>query len=73
MRTLCLSMVFMVSGGAASAWAQTSSPSAGVPLDVATSRAAVIFDLRYHLTLTVPKALAEPPTSAPASSVVPPV
>jgi len=62
MRTLCLSMVFMVSGGAASAWAQTSSPSAGVPLDVATSRAAVIFDLRYHLTLTVPKALAEPIT-----------
>ncbi len=62
MRTVCLLMVFMVSGGAVSAWAQTSSPPAGVSLDVATSRAAVVFDLRYHLTLNVPKALAEPIT-----------
>ena len=60
MRTLGFLSVFLVC--AAAAWAQTSSPSAGVPLDVATSRAAVIFDLRYHLTLAVPKSLAEPIT-----------
>ena len=60
MRTLGFLSVFLVC--AAAAWAQTSSPPAGVALDVATSRAAVIFDLRYHLTLNVPKALAEPIT-----------
>jgi aminopeptidase N len=60
MRTLGFLSVFLVC--AAAAWAQTSSPSVGVPLDVATSRAAVIFDLRYHLTLNVPKALSEPIT-----------
>ena len=62
MRTVCLLAIFMVSGGVVSAWAQTSSPPPGVALDLATSRAAVIFDLRYHLTLKVPKALAEPIT-----------
>ncbi len=42
--------------------AQTATPAAGVPLDVATRRAAVIADLRYNLSLTVPKALADPIT-----------
>ena len=60
MRTLGFLSLFLVC--AASVWAQTSSPAAGVPLDVATSRAAVIFDLRYHLALKVPKASAEPIT-----------
>jgi len=45
---------------AASAWAQTATPAPGVPLDVATRRAAVIADLRYALNLRVPKALADP-------------
>ena len=47
---------------AGSARAQTSDPAPGVPLDVATRRAAVIFDLRYDLSLTIPKALADPIT-----------
>jgi aminopeptidase N len=45
-----------------SAWAQTATPARGVPLDVAMRRAAVIVDLRYDLTLTIPKALADPIT-----------
>ena len=62
MRTVCLLTIFMMCGGAVSAWAQTSSPPAGVSLEMAASRAAVVFDLRYHLTLNVPKALANPIT-----------
>lgn len=46
----------------AAAAAQTAAPAAGVPLDVATRRAATIFDLRYDLNLTIPKAVAEPIT-----------
>lgn len=42
--------------------AQTATPAAGVPLDVATRRAAVIADLRYDLSLVVPKALSDPVT-----------
>jgi aminopeptidase N len=47
---------------ATSAAAQTATPAPGVPLDVATRRAAVIFDLHYNLYLTIPKALADPIT-----------
>ncbi|MGE0462273.1 MAG: M1 family aminopeptidase [Vicinamibacterales bacterium] len=46
--------------------AQTAMPAAGVPLDVATRRAAVIADLRYNLQLAVPKALADPVTGTTA-------
>jgi aminopeptidase N len=42
--------------------AQTATPAAGVPLDVATRRAAVIADLRYNLSLAIPRALADPIT-----------
>ncbi|HYB93736.1 MAG TPA: M1 family aminopeptidase, partial [Vicinamibacterales bacterium] len=42
--------------------AQTLTPAPGVPLDVATSRAAVISDLRYELALSIPEALAAPLT-----------
>ena len=49
---------------AGSAGAQTSTPAPGVPLDVATRRAAVIFDLGYDLSLTIPKALADPITGS---------
>jgi aminopeptidase N len=44
------------------AGAQTGRPAAGVPLDVASRRAAAIADLRYDLALTIPKALADPIT-----------
>jgi aminopeptidase N len=47
---------------AATASAQTATPASGVPLDVATRRAAVIFDLRYDLSLAIPKPQAEPIT-----------
>ncbi|WP_310424995.1 hypothetical protein [Chamaesiphon sp. VAR_48_metabat_135_sub] len=40
--------------------AQTASPAPGVPLDVATRRAAIVSNLRYELSLTIPEALASP-------------
>ncbi len=42
--------------------AQTATPDAGVPLDVATHRAANISDLRYELALSIPEAIASPLT-----------
>jgi aminopeptidase N len=39
---------------------QTAQPAAGIPLDVAERRAAIIRDLRYEIRLTVPKAIADP-------------
>jgi aminopeptidase N len=42
------------------AWAQTMTPDAGVPLDVATARAATISALRYELSLSIPEALSAP-------------
>ena len=48
--------------GAVPAAGQSAMPAPGVPLDVATRRAATIADLRYDLRLTVPKALADPVT-----------
>ncbi len=62
MRQLATLMAVLVTAGAATAQAQTSSPGAGVPLDIATRRAAVIFDLRYDLRLTVPRTQNEPLT-----------
>ncbi len=47
---------------AAIAHAQTAAPAAGVPLDVATKRAANVSDLRYELSLSIPSALASPLT-----------
>lgn len=46
----------------AAASAQTATPAAGVPLDVAIRRAAVIADLRYNLALTIPREVAAPIT-----------
>ena len=37
-------------------------PDAGVPLDVATRRAAIVSNLRYELSLSIPEALASPLT-----------
>jgi aminopeptidase N len=41
---------------------QTAQPAAGIPLDVADRRAAIIRDLRYEIDLTVPKTVSEPVT-----------
>jgi aminopeptidase N len=43
-------------------FAQTASPDAGVPLEVATRRAAAVSALRYDLSLSVPDTLAAPLT-----------
>ncbi len=48
--------------GAAPAFAQTATPGAGVPLDVATHRADNISDLRYELSLSIPDTVAAPLT-----------
>ena len=45
---------------AATVSAQTASPAAGVPLDVATKRAAIVSGLKYDLSLTIPEAQAQP-------------
>jgi len=42
-------------GAAAPVYAQTATPAPGIPLDVATRRAAIVKDLRYELALTVPR------------------
>ncbi|MDP2054929.1 MAG: aminopeptidase, partial [Acidobacteriota bacterium] len=42
--------------------AQTASPGSGVPLEIATARAANISDLRYELVLSIPEDLAAPLT-----------
>jgi aminopeptidase N len=47
---------------AATASAQTMTPESGVPLDVATRRAATISALRYDLALSIPDAVAVPLT-----------
>ena len=44
------------------ALAQTATPAAGVPLEVATARAANVSDLRYELVLSIPEDLAAPLT-----------
>jgi aminopeptidase N len=54
MRGLVLPLVFAVTASA-----QTLTPDGGVPLDVATRRAATISNLRYDLSLSIPAALAE--------------
>ena len=46
----------------ATASAQTMTPDSGVPLDVATRRAAIVSNLRYELSLSIPEALASPLT-----------
>ena len=50
--------LFAVAGLNASA--QTATPAAGVPLDLATRRAAIVNDLRYELALSVPDRTGEP-------------
>jgi len=42
--------------------AQSPSPDSGVPLDVATRRAAIVSGLRYDMTLSIPAELASPLT-----------
>src|SRR5689334_18382295 len=47
---------------AASSSAQTMTPDSGVPLDVATKRAANVGAVRYELALSIPETLASPLT-----------
>src|SRR5688500_6341157 len=47
---------------AGTAWAQTMTPDSGVPLEVATVRAANLSGLRYDLSLSIPEAIAAPIT-----------
>jgi len=44
--------------------AQTMTPAAGVPLDVATRRAAIVSNLRYDLDLSIPEASSSPLTGS---------
>jgi len=44
--------------------AQTETPAAGIPLDIATRRAANISGLRYELALSIPDSLSSPLTGA---------
>jgi aminopeptidase N len=46
------------------ALAQTMTPDSGVPLEIATARAAAVSELRYDLSLSIPEALASPITGA---------
>ena len=50
--------LFALAGVNASA--QTATPAAGVPLDLAARRAAIVNDLRYELALSVPDRASEP-------------
>jgi hypothetical protein len=45
-------------------FAQTLTPDAGVPLEVATRRAAAISNLRYELVLSIPDTLTSPLTGS---------
>ena len=47
---------------ASAASAQTPTPGAGVPLELATRRAAIVSDLRYELSLSIPDAMTAPLT-----------
>ena len=59
-----LAAILGLSFVAVTASAQTMTPGSGVPLDVATRRAAIISNLRYELSLSIPEALASPLTGA---------
>ena len=60
MRTIALAIILV--GVAATAQAQTSTPAAGVSLDLATKRAGIVSNLTYDLSLSIPEALASPIT-----------
>jgi aminopeptidase N len=57
-----LAAVLGLSLVAATAAGQSMTPESGVPLDVATRRAAAVSNLRYELSLSIPEALASPLT-----------
>ena len=62
MRLLSVLIVFLVP--VSMAHAQTGSPAAGVPLEVATARAANVSNLRYELNLSIPEDLNAPLTGS---------
>ncbi len=59
MRSLLIPAAVLYATAAAG---QTSTPAAGVPLDVATRRAAIVSGVRYELSLSIPEALSAPLT-----------
>ena len=60
MRVFPAFLIFAMAAGPASA--QTAAPAAGVPLEVATRRAAIVSNLRYELLVRIPDTLASPLT-----------
>ena len=54
--------IFLAFSAVTAGWAQTVTPDAGVPLGIATQRAANISDLRYELALSIPDAITAPLT-----------
>jgi aminopeptidase N len=58
MKLAAISGLLVLFGSAAAA--QTATPGAGVPLDLATRRASLISDLRYELALSIPDAATAP-------------
>ncbi len=62
MRPSCLALALLLI--ATPSTAQTLNPASGVPLDVATRRAAIISGLQYDLSLSIPDALASPLTGS---------
>jgi aminopeptidase N len=57
-----LLLVGAMIGAAIPVTAQTATPAPGIPLDVATRRAAIVRDLRYELSLVIPREQAAPIT-----------
>src|SRR5688500_17305261 len=63
LRLAAWGLVFLISAGVPTA-AQTMTPDPGVPLDVATARAANVSNLRYDLSLSIPAAIGTPLTGS---------
>jgi aminopeptidase N len=59
-----LSLLTGLALAATSAAAQTMTPASGVPLEIATRRAAIVSALRYDLSLSIPETLASPLTGS---------
>jgi aminopeptidase N len=57
-----------IAATSASVSAQTATPAPGIPLDVATRRAAIVSDLRYELTLAIPREQQAPITGTMTAS-----
>ncbi len=63
-----LSATLAILAAAVPAAAQTATPGPGIPLEVATRRAAIVSDLRYELSLNVPREQQAPITGTMTAS-----